>query len=522
MQTVDILRDDELFVTIKPDDNSVQKKVIMGENSVTIQFSDSRFIDFKINDYCFIFGERYILTAAPTSTKLSKYKFNYTLTFNSEGYLISRIQYMFLGDDNTLKESDFSLMGTARDFMNLLMQNIAREQTGWILGEVEDSIYKNMTFKTENCFNALGRIATEFGTEFWIEGKMIHLAKRYKDTGYTFRHGQDLGLKEITPQPINGGGVVTRLYAYGSEKNLPGAYRNFSRRLKLPTGTDFLEKNVDKYGVIEFTKIFEDIFPNRTGTVTGINGLDPFVFSDLNMDFDLNAYLLGGLTAKITFNTGQLSGYTFDIRSYNNSIKEFRILTSKDEKTLSIPDESIRPAIGDKYVLVDIALPQSYIDAAESKLKTEAQKVIDLISEPQINYAITFDPIYLKRKKIVPAIGNLIWITDYHYQLDRRIRITSTTRNIVKENEISVDVADQLSAGKIDTIISTGSSNSREIDNLSREINNNPTLKENRAIGDFQILQGTLVIDGMPTTASMTGFSDLVIENATGKIYRKV
>lgn len=521
MQTIDIYRSASLFVTIKPDEESSQSKSIMGPNVIRLTFEDSRYIPFKINDYCTVFGEKYILLSSPAVTKLSQYFFRYTIELSWEGALLSRVDYFFLGDDNTLKEPDFSLMGNSNTFMDLLLQNLHRIDTAWEIGEVQPTGYKNITFNSENCYNALARIAEEFETEFIIEGKRINLAKRQKDTGYSFKHGRNLGLRELTPQPVDGTSVVTRLYAYGSEKNLPSDYRNFTRRLKMTDGLLYVEKNVDQYGVIEHIKIFDEIFPNRTGTVTGINAIDPFEFSDSSIDFNLNDYLLPGITAKVTFNTGQLSGYTLEIKSYDHTNKRLKLLLSKEEKALDIPNVNIRPAIGDKYVFVDIVLPQSYIDAAEAKLKTEAIKLLDLISEPQLKYAIVFDPTYLKKRNIYPKIGDLIWIKDEHFEVERRIRVTSTSRRIVNEDELTVEVSDTVSAGKIDIIINAQNSTAREVVDLEEYLKNNSTLN-NRIVGDLSIKQGSIIATDLPTTTMTTGFSSIVIDNVTGKIYRKI
>lgn len=521
MQTVDIYRGADLFVTIKPDADSSQIKKIMGENVIRLAFDDNRFINFQINDWCTVFSEKYILIGIPTVTKLSQFRYRYTVEMHAEGVLLSRYQFLFLGDDNSLKETDFSLMGNTNTFMNLLLQNLHRNDTEWKLGEIIPSVYKNLTFSAENCYNALARIAEEFETEFYFVGKTIHLGKKIRDTGYSYKHGQGLGLREITPQPVDGGGVVTRLYAFGSEKNIPSDYRNFSRRLRMTDGQLYLERNTDIYGVIEFTKIYDDIYPHRTGKVTGVDALDPFSFTDSTIDFNINDYLLPGIAAKVTFNTGQLSGYTLDIRSFDNGTKEVIVLLNKDERALDIPSTSIRPAIGDEYVLVDIVMPNSYIIAAEAELTAAAAKLLEEVSVPQKKYSIVFDPTYLRRKNQFPSIGDLIWITDENFELQRKIRVTSTTRKIVQEWELSVELADAITSNRIDVIVNNQSSNARDIVDLEKFLQNNSTLN-NTVIGDLAIKQGTAKIQDIPTTSTLIGFSELVIDNTTGRIFKKV
>ncbi len=522
MQTVDIYRNGVFFVSVKPDDQSGQTKSIMNGNRIMLSFEDSRYIDFKLNDYCTVFGETYVLASTPVRNKLSVYRFTYQVEMVSQGELIARANYLFLGDDNSLKESDFSMMGTAADFMKLLKMNLDRIDPTYVIGQVIPTDYKNLSFAADNCYNALGRIADAFNTEFWLIGKTIHLIKRQNDTGWTFQHGQNRGLREITPQPPDdGSSIVTRLYAYGSDKNIPSDYRNFTKRLKLPGGIDYLEKNVSDYGVIEFTKIFDDIFPQRTGKVTGTNLLDPFEFTDGGIDFNLNEFLIPGTTAKVTFNTGQLSGYTFEIRQYNHGLKRVHLLLNKDEKSLDIPNASLRPAIGDTYVFTDILMPPSYITDAENRLMTAAQKLLDDISVPQEKFTVVFDPVFLKKKNIAPQIGDLIWIRDSQLGLQRKIRVTSTTRKIVNEFEVTVEVADLITAGTIQLVINGQDANTRDIIDLDRYLQNNPTLNNN-VIGDLNVKQGTIKFTDLPTTSTTSGFSEILVENTTGRLFRKI
>src|SRR5947207_1874698 len=111
MNTVDIYRDGSVFITIKPDSNSSQAKKVMGDNIVTIAFEDARNIPFKINDYCTIFGEIYKLNSLPVITKGSTREHKYTLLMQAEGFDLAKYQFLFLGSDNNLRESQFSLMG---------------------------------------------------------------------------------------------------------------------------------------------------------------------------------------------------------------------------------------------------------------------------------------------------------------------------------------------------------------------------------------------------------------------------
>lgn len=570
------------FVTVKFSDNATQRKEVMGVNEVTLQFTDSRHIPFQIGDSCEVFGEVYSLHALPSVTKLSSLEWSYSLTLQGQGADLSKVLYLFLGDDNSLKEPEFSLMGTALDFVNLILTNLQRAGfTDWTIGEVVTTDYKNLTFAKDNCYNALSKIAEAFETEFWLEGTKILLTKVQRETGRVYKQGLNNGLYKIDRLNHDSGNICTRLFVYGSEKNLPPTYRNFSKRLRLagepdpclisnvtcevvhsaansrytfsftpPTSTDvtalsieyrragsaedwssntgakvgprtmeiprgayefrfrsqggscatlvtdaviisatttipmllggiesYIEANVDKYGLIEYVQTFDDIYPHRTGVVSAVDATNPFKVIDTSIDFDINSYLLPGVTAKITFNTGQLAGYTFDLSSYNHSTKTITFLQNKDEKHLDVPSELLRPAIGDQYVLVDIYLPQSYIDAAESALESKARTFLAQASEPQVKYQIDLDPKKTRVSGYVPKIGDLIWLEDNDFNIKLKLRVVSTTRSLTQEYSVQVDVANAVSYGKFEQLISASQSNSQNIDSLNKQVENS---KENK------------------------------------------
>jgi hypothetical protein len=501
MDSIDIYRGVDIFTTIKPDDSATQQKKVMGENELRITFQDNHYIEFKINDYCNVFDEVYKFQELPSFRKVSKYRYEYTLIMKAEGQDLNRAQFLFLGDDNTLRESEFSLMGTADTFMDLLLANAARVGT-WEKGQVIPTGYKNLTFSRENCYSALQRLAEAFGTEFAIEGRKVHLTKRAKDTGYEFKQGQHKGLYDVTRVNIDQTSIVTRLYAYGATKNLPSDYRNYSGRLKLPL-LNYLERNVDKYGVIESVQFFEDIYPHRTGTVTSVNAVDPYKFIDADIDFDVNAQLLPGVVAKITFNTGQLAGYTFDIASYTSG--EFTILKNKEEKSLDVPSASIRAAIGDEYVLTDIKMPQSYIDTAENLLQATAEATLATSSEPQVTYTITFDPTYLRRKKKELNIGDLVWLIDDELDITRKIRMVSIVRNIVNEYDYTVELSDVIVPNPIDELRAISRRQGRDLLGVNGTLNSNPLFN---GIGVF------------PSIDSGRSYSPVLVDNITGRMVR--
>jgi hypothetical protein len=589
----------------------------MGENVLNLSFSLSTYIAFSIGDYCTVFNQVYKLNALPVFKKTAVNRFDYTVIMQFEGYDLSKAQYLGLGTDNTLTESEFYLMGNADMFMDLLIQNMNRISSGWVKGQVIATNFKNLDFKSETCYAVLGRLSTEFNVEYWIEGKKIHLTKQSRDTGYKLSVGQNRGLYEITRSNVDSTRIITRLYPRGSDKNLPTDY--VGTRLHLPLkpshGNDclisditwfksqeniytyinwarpkdpdvtsiemvwggvgsgtfpysatfpvdgpgvialpapnifdptigaidakfvshggacegqettvitiqgsnpqpifpfvpvyYIEKNVSLYDIIEESATFDDIYPHRTGTVTAVDAGDPFKIIDTGIDFDLNAQLLPGLTAQLTFLTGSLGGYSFDISSYDNGTKAIEFLKNKNEQSIDVPSFSFKAAIGDQYVLTNIRMPDAYIEAAQAELLAKAKDLLDTYSQPQYTISATLDIKYMKNYLREVFAGDTVWIKDTQIGIDRKIRITQVTRNLVETYDFKVTLSDVIEVGTKDKIF-TGISTAQR---STSDLNNQVVTRD--------IFNGNLVL---PTNPGGAGFENVIVEIATNKLYRK-
>jgi hypothetical protein len=332
----------------------------------------------------------------------------------------------------------------------------------------------------------LNRLAKEFDTEWAVEGKTVHLSRRRTASRMEFRHGWNLGLYSIARQLLPDTKIYTRLYAEGSDKNLPSNYRGYKNRLKMLGGIDYVEESTDVYGVIEEAHVFDDIFPHRTGKVTAINEDDIYVFYDSTLTFDINQYLIAGVEPKITFNSGQLQGYTFKIQRYDATGKSFRILPNEEEKTLAVPSDLLKPAIDDEYVLTDIYLPQYYIDEAERQLTVAAQTMLSKAARPQYKYDIDISPTYMEGKGYTLTPGTDVKLIDEELGLNEKRTAMKVLRYLQTESKYSVELSEKQSLGKIAQLRQSNQQNSRAIDAIQRILNSLPIIN-NRINGSIQI-----------------------------------
>lgn len=441
-----------LLKEVKP--TGTQSREAMGADVVDMAFTLPVYIDFRIGDFVDVYGQRYVINITPTVDKKAKRQFEYNIQFEASWYDLAKVQYQVLNPSNGCLEPVFDLTGNALTFIDLLVQNANRHSAGWSVGVVDDSDYTTLNFSTQNCLQVLHTLANEFKTEFWIENKTIHLQKREQSSGYTFEYGKGNGLYNIRRQNKSNANICTRLYVRGGSNNLPADYG--SNSLLLPGGLTYIQDNakVALYGLIEATQIFENIFPQREGTVTSVVAGDDNwkYFTDSAIDFDVNAQKAAGLDAKITFNTGQLAGYTFTINSYNHATKQFIINKNDAETALNIPSNVLRPQVGDKYVLIDIVMPQSYVTNEENKLSVNGWAYYNENSDPKflLAYSATCDPLFIGQNNIAVTLGNTAVLSDADFAVNTELRISKYTRDLKNPDLYpSLEWSDTIGANEI-------------------------------------------------------------------------
>jgi len=121
-------------------------------------------------------------------------------------------------------------------------------------------------------------------------------------------------------------------------------------------------------------------------------------------------------------------------------------------------------------------IKQEGVDIDKLLADTRAQDVLAQVSEPQLSYQIVLDPVYIKNKSLTLTIGDLVWLADTKLQVNRRIRIITTTRGIVNEYQYQVELSDTVTAGKLDTIINAQATNGWYISSIERSLQNNSLL----------------------------------------------
>ena len=431
MPLYNIKRGETIVATIWPEGN--QDKEIMLKDEVPISFKSPAALYFQIGDTIRVYGETYYLNALDEPTKDSTLSYRYQMNFVASYYALAKPKIFFYDSANALKVIKFEVMITPRQLLDLIVANANRTQTGWVAGDCIDAPPKLLTFNGESLLTALDTGAKEFETEWWVKNKVMHLTKKGAVSGYHFEYGYDKGLRGgLSRTNVDSSSVFSRLYVTGSDQNLPVGYRNGQTNLQLPADTEYIQG--PKYGDDEIEAVinFDDIKPERIGTISSVTS--PFVFSDSGIDFDLNepGRLLPGVSVKVSFLTGNLAGYNFEVAKggYNHATRTITILKNDVEKSLQLPSDLMKPAVGDTYFFFDLVMPASYVTDAEHRVKVRGQEYFNKQSVPRVAYDLPPDPFYFARNNIVLAIGDYVNVKDTELLLDKDIRVYSYSRDL--------------------------------------------------------------------------------------------
>lgn len=453
-----------LRAIVCPDDNSTQQKTVMGENVVNVAFTVSRPVDFDVNDYIDFCGERYTLLSIPHPEQESTIEYKYTLNFYGIENELSKA-ICFLQDGESL-DSDFSLTDSPAAHLQLVVNNINRiKGTGnWKVGSVIDSDYKAVTYDGIDCLTALNRIAETFETEWWIVGTTIYLSKcehgELLELGYAPIHAEAGGLLSFSKREEENRNFFTRLYAKGSTRNIDRS-KYGSDNLRLPEPLKYLENNT-QYGIVEREVIFDDIYPQRIGTVSGVRSVERetedgkitvYYIKDSGLDFNPNDYEIAGLVKHIHFETGELSGFDFEA-NYDTSTEEFELINQYSDDGTQIPGGVLVPGNGDKYILYNIRMPDEYYPLAEQELLEKATEYLGKYSVDNAVYSGESDPILFKKRNLLPDIGQRVRLYNSVFFPEgyRDSRIIAFSRSLNNPYEVKIDVGEYVSIGRFESL----------------------------------------------------------------------
>lgn len=461
---------------IATDDNSTQVKEIQGDNILTLSFTLYEHIALEVNDYTEFQGERYWLMEQYKPEQLSTVEWKYDVKLYGIESLLKR--FLVLNDTDGDDEPVFTLTAPPREHVALIVKSInngMNNTTDWKVGTVEGTENIVIDYEGKYCDEALKEVAEKAGNraEWWCEGQTVNVCRCEHGEEVTLAYGK--GLTSLECDMADNVKFYTRLYPIGSSRNIdPERYGH--SRLQLPNGEKHIDVNVEKYGIWHHYEAdaFADIYPKRIGTVTGVrseqvtgedgNPFKIYYFRDDSMGFDPNDYEIGGKVKRVSFQEGsELAGlgdeengtYYFEV-NFNSDTREFEIITiwPYDDDT-QLPNDTLIPKVGNKYILWNIRMPDEYYPLAEQEFKQAVDKyneehVIDVSC-----YKSPTDHVYIEEHGIDLYIGRRVRLESAKYFPEtgfRNSRITKVTRKVNLPSQMDIEISDATSTGTMEAI----------------------------------------------------------------------
>lgn len=477
-----------IILDIEVDDTSYRYRAIRQGDKVYLYFSLTEHVEIPTYSFINYQGQRYTLWKPENLTKNGERDLDYVVEFGGYWEILNRTKYKFLsGKPHKLK---FPLTAKPRMFMQLLVDNLNLHDSGWTLGTCIDAPEKTLTFSHENCMAVLNRLADEYNTEFEFISKTINFGKveRFKDDPLPLSYGKGNGFKTgVVRQSQGDKAPITILYVQGGERNIDFSTYG-SASLLLPKNQE-LEYQGRRYKTdpdgmyitradrptIDFNEDGYDasnIYPSRVGTISQVitvNASKNFYDikdSSIPAALDYSKCRIAGEKATIIFQSGILAGREFDLEQtddaltgYVHSERRFKIVPIEQDGTI-MPNETFKPAVGDKYAIFNISLPQAYVcdNASQSgaswDMFKEAVRYMYENEEESFTFKGDLDSLWSKKKwsdiaaKLEP--GSYIQFSDTQFQPEGiLIRITGIKDYINKPYAPEIELSNTPVAGYV-------------------------------------------------------------------------
>lgn len=423
--------------------------VFMAERACTSTFISDVKINFDVFDYIDYRGERFELELLPTVKKISKHQYSYDLNFVSLKYELERCMMRnIVPSDNGIVyptplvvEFTGTVKYLAERIQACLDAMYGKGVWSITLADGVDSEEKNISMSNQNCWSALSLVNTEYKLNYFVKGRSVTIGGAEPVVNNVFEYGKGKGLYEIERISDADTGIVTKLRAYGGTRNLdysypkkpewtdsilPANYALSPLRLMLPSFktdgvTDFVlasNEAIAKYGIREGVITYDDIYPSITGmknsagqAIDEIKSVDAitsetqptFTVQLYDLGFDLNESLTTD-EAQLSMKSGALQGYAFTITkivkasdgSYTLTLGR-NTLEESDTDNFTVPNKDWNMKAGDRFVLLNILMPQEYIRAAENRLLERAKEYLAKYSSTNYSYNIGVDEIFMAR-----------------------------------------------------------------------------------------------------------------------------
>lgn len=420
---IQIYRNNQPFFALEDVcDGSKMSRQLMDHHYIVLKFSTEEPVYFEIGDSVEIaeFG-LFVLTSA--------YFPKYNETTDGYDYELQMDAYYMSWKNKICKyrpqyganETSFKLTTSVSVHLNVVLSNLKALNYKYHNKDfsVDYMTYNKEVFDTEKRFlveyssisiiEALNTICETLDCEWWVDGSIIYLGYCEMNGQTTFEQGVNM---LSMSQSESKSSFITRLYAFGSDKNIPSGYFSGADADVTTDGiaTDYLmlpNKDVDEEGyyskdgyienvnvvksdsqAIEGVVKFEDEYPKVSCSISAIKTYESTVenedgtkatatFWQITSEESFvtsfeTSWIKKGLTLMIRFESGALTGMEFEVNfKIIDKVKYFEIVAN-DTYGRTLPDSAMCPKIGDKFYLYNWDATK----ITETPLISEAQEAL--------------------------------------------------------------------------------------------------------------------------------------------------
>lgn len=476
---IDILRNGTSIERITPSDTCTIEESIGNPCQFNLEWKADRETRADIGDCIIVNGRSYYFFSSPEEEMISTSEYRYSAKLYTEDKMLDRTLCLFIDDIDSVRiksQTEYSIIQTPYYILNLIVRNINRAvSAGWTV-RIDRLKAKtrqiDMAVNSSTCMSVLDMLCRQADAEWRFEHttKTLFLADKGTIEGEgSVRLSYPKNL--LSPVKFTGNSPLTRMYVRGGSRNIPSGYADGqSDRLLMRGGVQYLEHPSAIPNEGYYTN--DDIYPRRNSTVTAVSRTEKgfYFVTDSTLTFNINKMLIPGTTAKIAFNSGRLAGYEFEIASFDNAQKRIE-LKQQTEGAYVLPNDTMRPAVGDEYVLLDIIMPDEYVTEAEEELYEDAvRKFNDEYTEKLSSNLRPSNIALLKEGRTI----NLFDSVEVSYKGEwRKIRVTKVTHHPFQRSTYGhgtdIEVSDIEKESRLTLISNSVARVERKMDNSIRE-----------------------------------------------------
>lgn len=444
---IQIKRNNKVFFTLEDfGEGSKLSYQLMDHHYIILKFTTATPVYFEIGDSVEIPDFGYFeLTSSYFPKHNDSDGYDYEMQMDAY-YMSWKNKLCKYRPQHGANETSFKLTTTVGVHMNVILGNL--KALGLTYNgkdfSVDYTTYNNKAFDVQKRFlieygsisilDALNAICSEdaLNCEWWIDGSIIYLGYCEMEGQTTFE--QDVNVLSMSYSESKSA-YITRLYAFGSDRNIPKGYFTGADADVTTDGvaTDYLmlpNKEVDSDGfyakdgylenvnvvkndkqAIEGVVMFEEEYPKVESVVSSIKTYDSTVDNEdgtkttqtfwqvTSTDSFTNSFkeswIKSNLTLGIKFTSGALMGMEFDVSfKVIDKVNYFEIVAN-DTYGRTLPDGVMCPKVGDKYFLFNWDATKitdtDLIPAAQLSLFDRAKQYYQKTMISNSNFTCTMD-----------------------------------------------------------------------------------------------------------------------------------